>query len=319
MSFLSPYAAFIALLVVAPLAAFVIADRGRRRVVSLLGLEESSRFERLGVVVAVTGIALALGSAAAQPTLVRHTAQRVRTDAEAWFVLDTSLSMTASMAPGAPSRFERSKAIARRLRDELADVPVGLASITDRALPHLFPSADRATFRATLSKVMGIERPPPTDGYSVRITTLGSLSRIASDNYFDPTTAHRLVVVFTDGETKPFVDHSLAALFQEPPGVKTIFVRCWNARERVYIGGSPDPLYHPDPRGARYIRELASATGGVALEENQFARLVQVARADLGSGPTQVVRREERRVDLAPYLAGICFLPLGFLLWRRNV
>jgi hypothetical protein len=40
---------------------------------------------------------------------------------------------------------------------------------------------------------------------------------------------------------------------------------------------------------------------------------------DLGHGPTRVLGNERRQLALAPYLAALCFLPLGFVLWRRNV
>src|SRR5207245_1127951 len=80
--------------------------------------------------------------AGTQPTLVRRSQHHVRKDAQAWFVLDTSLSMKAAAGPAAPTRFERAQALAIRLRRKLGDVPVGIASITDRALPHLFPTAD---------------------------------------------------------------------------------------------------------------------------------------------------------------------------------
>jgi hypothetical protein len=319
MSFLTPFGAVVALLGIAPLIAFLFSERGRRRVNALLRLGEQSRGSALAPAVALAVVAALLGVAATQPTLVRREDQRVRTDAEAWFVLDTSLSMKAAAGPTSPSRFQRAQALAIRLRGELGDVPVGVASLTDRVLPHLFPTADQDTFDVTVHKVIGIERPPPTDGFSERITQIGSIARIVSGNFFSPTVTKRLVVVFTDGETKPFVDDSLGTVFRQPPGVKTVFVRIWGANERVWNGRHTDPFYRPDPASASYIRQLATASGGSAVDSGQVAQLVHDARAALGSGPTQVLRREERRLDLAPYLAAICFLPLGFLLWRRNV
>jgi hypothetical protein len=319
MSFLTPYAAFVAILACAPLAAYAVAERRRRRLGAALRLPELSRRGRLAPAAATTAIAALVGVAAAQPTLVRHSDQRVRSDTEAWFVLDTSLSMKAAAGPAAPSRFQRAQVLAARLRDVIKDVPVGLASITDRAMPHLFPSPDTGTFDVTLHKAMGIERPPPTDGLSVLITTLGSLARLATDNFFSPSARHRLLVVFTDGETKPFVDASLVTLFRRPPGVKTIFVRLWNAKEHVYIDGRRDPLYRPDPAGARYLRQLASATGGVALSERNFHAIAEAAQRAVGSGPTHVLAREQRRLAMAPWVAAFAFLPLGFLLFRRNL
>ena len=319
MSFLTPFGALVTLLVVAPIAAFLFAERGRRRVSALLRFVEPSRNVRLAPLIAVVVVAALLGLAATQPTLVRRSQQHIRTDAEAWFVLDTSLSMKASAGVGDPTRFQRAQALAIRLRNELQDIPVGIASLTDRALPHLFPTADSDTFDVTVHRAMGIERPPPTDGFSVRITQLGSIARIASDNFFAPSARKRLIVVFTDGETKPFTDESLGTIFRQPPGVHAVFVRIWGAHEHVYNGRSTDPLYRPDPMSATYIRQLAETSGGVAVNADNFDDIVKAARNALGHGPTQVLRNEQRRLELAPYLAGFAFLPLSFLLWRRNL
>jgi VWA domain-containing protein len=317
--FLTPYAALVVLLVAAPLVAFLIGERRTDRVSAVLGLGRPTRSARIAVATAVTLVAALLAFAATQPTLVRHTEQQVRTDAEAWFVLDTSLSMKASLGPRTPSRFQRAQALAGRLREELGEIPVGLASITDRSMPHVFPTPDLDTFRVAVRKTIGIERPPPTDGFSVLITTLGSLARVASDNFFAPQTRHRLMVVFTDGETKPFSDRSLTTLFRQPPGVKTILVRLWSPEERVYVKGLEDQLYRPEPAGAAYMRELAEVTDGVALAESDFDSVVESAREYLGEGPTRVLAREQRRLALAPWFAGVAFVPLGFLLWRRNL
>ncbi len=319
MSFLTPYAAFLALLVVAPLAAFVAGEQRRRRVALLLHVGEPARMHRLAPAVAVTAVAGLLGAAATQPTLVNRHSKRVRTDAEAFFVLDTSRSMLASPGPGEPTRFERARRLAERLRLELGDVPTGLASITDRTLPHVFPTPAIDTFETALTRAMGIERPPPSDGFSVKVTTLGSLAHLATDNFFSATARHRLVVVFTDGETKPFVEASLGTLFRNPPAVRTIFVHVWGASERVYLRGGPDPNYRPDPSSKTTVRQLAVATDGVEVGEHDYDRLVKQARAYLGSGPTRVLEKERRRFALAPYVAAFAFLPLGFLLWRRNI
>jgi von Willebrand factor type A domain len=319
MSFLSPYGALVALVGVLPVVAFLRSERGRVRVTRLLRLPEPTSRLRLLPLAAALVISALIATAATQPTLVRHSSAAVRTDAEAWFVLDTSLSMKASAGPRLPTRFARAQELAIRLHDALATVPVGVASVTDRVLPHLFPTTDRETFDLTVHKVMGIERPPPSDGFSTRITTLGSIARVVTGNFYAPTSQKRLLVVFTDGETKPFTDASISTLFRQPPGVHAIFVRIWGAHERVYFGGKPDPLYRPDPASAVYIRELAASTGGAFVDAANFSRLVHLARAAVGHGSTHVIGSEQRQLALAPYLAGLCFIPLGFLLWRRNL
>jgi hypothetical protein len=319
MSFLSPLGALVVLVAVVPLLAFLRSEHARARVTRLLQLREPDSRLRIVPLVASLAIAALLGVAATQPTIVRHTSQRVRTDAEAWFLLDNSLSMKASATPRSPTRFARAQALAIRLRDALGDVPVGIASVTDRVLPHLFPTTDRDTFDLTIRKVIGIERPPPSDGFSTRITTLGSIARVVTGNFFAPTTTKRLVVVFTDGETKPFTDASIGTIFRQPPGLRSIFVHIWGAHERVWDGGTMDPLYRPDPMSSFYIRQLASTAGGVVVEGSDFGRLVSAAQADVGQGATRALGSEDRQLALAPYLAAFCFVPLGFILWRRNV
>lgn len=319
MHFLTPLGALVALVVVVPLVAFFVADRQRRRVTALLRLNEPRQLRRLSPAIALCVAAAFLGTAATQPTVVARSTQRIRTDAEAWFVLDTSLSMKAATSPSSPTRFQRAQSLAMRLRAALRDVPSGVASITDRALPHLFPTIDLAAFDLTVRKAVGIERPPPSDGFSVRITTLGSLARLVSDNFFSPSARKRLVVVFTDGETRPFADASLGTVFKQPPGIHAMFVRIWGANERVWDGKRADPLYRPDPASAEYVQQLADTTDGAALRGSNFAAIVRDARHALGSGPHVDVRKERRQRELAPLFAAFAFLPLGFLLWRRNV
>ena len=43
------------------------------------------------------------------------------------------------------------------------DVPAGVGTLTDRALPNLLPIADAAAFDATVERAIGIERPPPQE------------------------------------------------------------------------------------------------------------------------------------------------------------
>jgi hypothetical protein len=318
-SFLSPYAGLVALVGIVGAAAWFVAERRRRHVGAVLRLPEPDERQRLLPVVAIAVVAALLGLAATQPTLVRATERKARTDAQAWFVFDTSRSMMASTAPGDPSRFERARRLALKVRAAIPTVPVGVASITDRALPHLFPSVDPGAFQAVVRRTIGIDRPPPGDSFDVRITTLGSLAQIASQNYFAPTAKRRLLVLFSDGETRPFVDASIATLFRKPPQVHTVFVRIGREGERVYFNGKPDPAYVPDPMSEEKMKRLAHATDGVAAGEGNVGKIIAATRSALGSGKTKDDRREERRLSFAPYLAFAALAPLGFLLYRRNL
>jgi hypothetical protein len=319
MSFLSPYAGLVALLGITAVAAWFLAERRRRRVGDVLGLPEPAERQRVLPLAAIATVAALLGLAATQPTLVRATERQARTDAQAWFVFDTSRSMMAASAAGEPSRFERARRLALKVRAAIPTVPVGVASITDRALPHLFPSVDPGAFQGVVRRTIGINRPPPGDSFDIRITTLGSLAQIASQNYFAPTAKKRLLILFSDGETRPFVDASIATLFRKPPQVHTVFVRIGHEGEHVYFNGKVDPAYVPDPASAKKMQRLADATDGVAAGENDVGKITDAARSALGSGATRDDRREERRLSFAPYLAFAALGPLGFLLYRRNL
>jgi VWA domain-containing protein len=319
-TFLTPFGALVALAVVVPLVAFFFAERGRRHVAAVLALPQAEGLSRRAAVISLLSIAALLGLAATQPTLIHKSAHKVRKDAAAFFVIDTSRSMLASNGPTAPTRFERARKLAVEVRDKLPDVRVGLASMTDRVLPHLFPSSDREGFDLTLREVVGVERPPPSDGFNTVVTTLGALTHVATDNYFPVYARHRLVVVFTDGESNRFVDSSVGALFKRPPVTRTIFVHLWGPSEHVYDAkGQPEPAYRLDPSSTEGIQRLAEATNGVALEGESADKTAATARSLLGSGPKIDDVRERRRLDLAPFLALGVFAPLGFLLYRRNL
>ena len=189
-----------------------------------------------------------------QPVLSLDESRRVRTDAEALVVLDTTRSMLASSTPRSASRLARAKVVAAAVHEVLPTVPVGLASLTDRTLPHLFPSADGDVFRATLQKAIGIERPPPVHSFSTRITNLEALSAVATHGFYSPTARRRLLVVVTDGESLPGARARLAPLFTRAPGISSVFVHVWDRDERVFRGRTPEPGYRPDPGRAALAR-----------------------------------------------------------------
>src|SRR5207249_11550657 len=113
--------------------------------------------------------------AAAQPVVVRERMVQERADAQAFFVLDTSLSMRAAAGPGAPTRLARAKRLAMRLERTLGDVPVGIASMTDRSLPNLMPTTDQTLFDRTVEQAIAVNQPPPSQTYPDRATTFDPL------------------------------------------------------------------------------------------------------------------------------------------------
>ena len=204
LGFLTPWGGLFILAVLAPLA--VLGARARRidRIRSALGLRTEVGGPRLAHAVALVVLCALLALAAAQPVVTTSRTLTERTDAQVFLVLDTSRSMLASSAAGEPTRFERSRDLAQGLANELPEVPIGLASFTDRVLPHLFPTVDRALLTATLRKTMGVESPGPAIFYvGARATSYDVLADLPQRNYFTPATTRRIAVVFTDGETRP--------------------------------------------------------------------------------------------------------------------
>lgn len=96
------------------------------------------------------------------------------------------------------------------MRESLHDVPLGIASMTDRLLPHLFPTTDRAAFAATLTKAVGIDRPPPRDARR-RATALGVLSDAATWNFFSEDAAGRRSESAVAGRPRPLAPFAIAA------------------------------------------------------------------------------------------------------------
>ena len=197
--FLTPLGALFALTALLPLAVLVLRERRARRVRRALGLPQpASRAPRRSPPLA----ACRRSRSRRCSRWSRRPDGAERTDAEAFVVFDVSRSMLAAAEPGAPTRLERAQAIAETLRARLPEVPVGVLSLTDRVLPHLFPSADAAVFDATVEKAIGIERPPPALSFSTRATSLDTLEGIPRRGFFSRSARKRLLVVLTDGESR---------------------------------------------------------------------------------------------------------------------
>lgn len=323
--FLTPSGGLIALAVLVPIAAFLAISRRAARMRRDLGLSEPPLRFRLVPVAAVLGVAGLLGLAAAQPLLERSTTRRVRSDAEVLMVVDISRSMLAQRNLAAPARLERAKETAALLRASLPGVPVGIASLTNRVLPHLFPSADEAVFRATLERAIDIERPPPgsslfpVDQLSLRnATNLASLAAVASQRFYSQTARHRLLVVLTDGESSR-VSASAVGRRLRGAAIETVFIQFWAPDERVFSNGRPEPEYRSNPAARSILDRLAVATQGSVFDEGDLEAAGRRARDVIGDGPVRVETGERRRtLMLAPYLAAAAFVPLALLLWRRD-
>jgi von Willebrand factor type A domain len=318
LTFLTPLGALVALGALLPLAALLLHERRALRVRRTLSLEGPGLRDRLPTVVALAFVPVLLGLAAAQPVLRSTTVQRVRSDAEAFYVFDTSDSMRASAAAEAPNRLERALAAAKRIRLSLDNVRSGVATMTDRVLPDVFPTANEQVFTATLDEAVGIDRPPPK-GLSRQATTFAALDTLAGYNFFQPRIKHRVVLLFTDGETAPYFASELRSALNRRPRSSFVIIRFWHENERIHTSHGVDPGYRPAPSSADAVRQLASISGGQAFEENQLGQAIGAARRMLGSGPVLPIGIGLHVVALARWLALATLLPLVFLLWRRNL
>lgn len=315
---LTPLGGLLVLGLVVPLVALFRARRKASGVRGALGVEQPRRRAVAVPLAALVFGGALMGFAAAQPVFEWTSDRRIRTDAEAFVVLDVSRSMLGRGDLGAPTRIERAKAAATSIRASLSDVPVGIASLTDRVLPHLFPSTDQEVFEATLERSLGIEQPPPRSSFNISATSLNALATLRGLRYFTPSSTSRLAIVLTDGESQPVANARIGGLFQRDPAINVVFVQFWDDDERVFSRGVPEPQYRPDPSARATLDRLAASTKGAVYTEQQLGSATSRARDLLGDGPSAIEGRQAGQLALAPYLAAAALLPFGLLLWRRD-
>jgi hypothetical protein len=312
-----PWAALFVLAAIVPLAALWLLERRSAAVRAALGGVSPRRGKLVLDVVAISVLVGLLAVALAQPVLVVKRTRAERTDAAAFVVVDTTRSMLAASGPTGANRFERARRIAEDVRDRLADIPVGLATITDRTLPNVFPTTDTTSFRAALEGAIGVERPPP-GGYERVGTAFEALETVKKAAFFEPSTTKRLLIVLSDGETRPTALRLLAASLAGPPRITPLFVQVWKPNEHVYLNGVLDHGYVADAGSTAVLQRIAAATRGAVFAEGDVDGVVSTARKDLGNGETSAQTIGSRRVALTPWILAAAFVPLGFLLWRRN-
>jgi hypothetical protein len=317
MTFLSPWGAWVSVAVVVPLVAFALLEARARRVSDRIGSTPPPLRTRLGIPAAICVVAAFLGIAAAQPVISGSRSHSGRSDAQVYVLFDVSRSMLARSSAGAPDRLQRAKELALQLRHGIPDVPFGVASLTDRVLPHLFPTLDPNVFESVLRDAVGIERPPPS-GTNDLATDFNTLGDTATNNYYGADVGKRVLVVFSDGESAYFDDAALEQDFDKGD-VHVLFVHLWGADEKIYLQKDHvDPGYRPDPQSNQEAQRLAVAGGGEVLGEDP-GLLISQTKAFVGTGPHTTVREQRTRISLGPYVALMALLPLGFILLRRNV
>jgi hypothetical protein len=174
------------------------------------------------------------------------------------------------------------------------------------------------SFQLTLEDTLGIERPASVQRGNALGSSLGSFTGVPAQRYFDDRALYHVLVIFTDAESRPFNAALLRAAYRRSK-IKTVLVRIGSADERVYEDGVPDVRYRPQPNAPQVAQTFAEATGGEAFEEDDVGAAVRAVRAVVGPGRTRAEARAVESTPLASYAFALAFLPLGFLLWRRNL
>lgn len=305
-----------ALAVILPLIAFFRMERRSAYVRSLLRLQAPGGSPKL-TVAALVAVAVLVGIGAAQPVFEEWDERPERIDAQVFFALDTSRSMLASAGQGRPTRFTRAAAAARQMREALGDVPVGLASLTDRVLPHLFPSGSSQSFDAVLRHSIAVDYPASDEANNRRATDLGATKTLADGNFFRGT-QRRVLVIFTDAETNPIKEGELTAAFRDSR-ISTIVVRFWGQRERVFGPEGVEPEYVADADSAGNAGRYAALVKGEAFHESQLPAAIESVRSKLGSGTSVTNVKTADIHPLGPYVLLLALVPLSFLLVRRNL
>ncbi|MDX6438779.1 MAG: von Willebrand factor type domain [Gaiellaceae bacterium] len=297
LTFLTPLGALACFAAVLPLAALALARTRAARAATAVGLP--ARRLGLGRALLLAAACCAFGLAAAQPALRRDDRREARTDVQALFVLDVSRSMLASSGPKGATRLDRARRAARELRAAIPQVPAGLAGLTDRVLPYLFPTVDARVFASTLRDAVKIESPPPQQVARVA-TSFDALASLGTQGFFPSGLERRVCVVLTDGESSPFAGAGR--------GCRLVVVQLWDPAERIFRNGRAEPQYRPDDSAPA----LASRLGPVA-RENEPGRARELLRAAVGDGPVRALAGGGRStVELAPYAA---LAGLALVLW----
>jgi hypothetical protein len=302
-AFLTPEAALVGLTALVPLGALLLVARRGRHAARLLGLEPAGARPFVLPAVLAAGAVGLLALAAAQPVLRTVEHRRARADSQLFVVVDVSRSMLASRTPTGPTRLDRARTVAARLRAAVPDVPAGLAGVTDRVLPYVFPTLEEATYADTLRRSVGIETPPPQQVETVA-TTFDALAGLAGAEFFSPGTANRTCVVVTDGESRSFDPGGVSAALAGPGGCKLVVVGVGSTADRVYRGdGKPEAAYRPDAAASSKLAELAAATGGRAYDEGDLDAAADAVRRAAERGPTERARSGQVARNLAPACA----------------
>ena len=107
---------------------------------------------------------------------------------------------------------------------------------------------------------------------------------------------------------------------RDEPRVDLLIVRFWREGERIHrVRAQIDAGYRSDPQSTALLRSFATATGARVYDEGAVDEAAQELRRRVGSGERVQVGTEQSSRPLTAWTLALALVPLGYLLWRRNV
>lgn len=313
----SPVALVLCALALVPLGVLALGLRRNRGAARVLGLPPAGSRDAWPRALAIAGVCVLVGLAAAQPVIQTTETRRVRTESEVMFVIDVTRSMAAGSSSQATTRLERARVIAGRLRSAVPEVPAGVSGLTDRVLPYLFATSDERAFAETLRRSVGIQTPPPQEVAAVA-TSFAALPALARDGFFSGAAARRTCVLVTDGESVPFSAVGVGRRLRGTRGCRLVVVHVWREGERVFRpDGTPEANYRSAADARSNVDRLAAAAGGATFAEDELDAATAALQAAAVAGPEGRRTEVSRQRSLAPWLAGLAFLLVSGLVAAR--
>lgn len=331
LSLLVPEALALGATAAVPLVVVLVVVRRQHRVVRAIGLAPELPGSTIRAASLTALACVSLGVAAAQPVWTSETRRTVRTESELVVVVDVSRSMLARSGADGETRLDRARSLAVRLRGSVPSVPAGLASLTDRVLPYVFPTIDRTAFDAAAAASVRPESPPPEQVATVA-TSFERLPALVRDGFFSPDAKRRTCVLLTDGETRasqapeqgsgfgglPALGGSSggqgdasagvagAAALAGSGGCRLIVVRIGSPDERVYrADGAVEAQFRPESTARATVHELVRAAGGEAFAEGDATAAAAAVRAAADAGPVRRATLDTSIRRLAPVAAAL--------------